>query len=366
MSILLRDIMTAIEDFAPRVYQESYDNSGLIYGRPEMPIHGALLTLDCTEAVIDEAITKDCNLIIAHHPIVFKGLKSFTGKNYVERTLLKAIENKIAIYACHTNLDKVKGGVSFEMANRLGLTDTRLLQAESGHLNKLVTYIPKASADALREALAAAGAGKIGDYDSCSFSSMGEGRFRANEQAQPFVGKKGEWHTEPEEKVEVIVDNARLGMVIAAMKANHPYEEPAYEIHPVKNEYSEVGLGVIGNLAEPMDEISFLEQLKVVFQLKTLKHTPVLGKKVQKIALCGGSGSFLIETAKSARADVYVTADIKYHEFFDADNQLLLADIGHFESEQYTYAIFERIIREKFPIFALQISSINTNPINFL
>lgn len=366
MSVLLRDIIQVIENFAPRIYQESYDNSGLLYGRPEMPIHGALLTLDCTEAVIDEAIAKDCNLIIAHHPIVFKGLKSFTGKNYVERTLLKAIENKIAIYACHTNLDKVKGGVSFEMANRLGLQDTQLLKAESGHLNKLATYIPSSHADLLREALAAAGAGQIGNYDSCSFSSIGEGRFRANEDAQPFVGKKDELHTEVEEKIEVLVDNARLASVIAAMHANHPYEAPAYEIYPVKNEFAEVGLGVIGMLAEPMDEKSFLAHVKDVFQLKIVRHTPFLNKKVQKVALCGGSGSFLIENAKSAKADVYVTADIKYHEFFDADNQLLLADIGHFESEQYTSAIFERIIREKFPIFALQISSINTNPINFL
>lgn len=366
MSIHLRDIIQVIEGFAPRIYQESYDNSGLLVGRPEMLVEGALLTLDCTEAVIDEAIAKKCNLIIAHHPIVFKGLKTFTGKNYVERTLLKAIENKIAIYACHTNLDKVKGGVSFEMANRLGLQQIKILQPANGLLNKVCSFVPTAHADKLLHALAEAGAGKIGDYDACSFSTVGEGRFRANENADPFVGKKNEVHREEEIKIEVIVDDARLGNVIATLKANHPYEEPAFDIFPLKNSFSEVGLGAIGRLANPMEEMDFLDLLKQVFQLKTVRFTPLLGKKVQKIALCGGSGSFLIETAKNVAADVYVTADIKYHEFFDADNQLLLADIGHFESEQYTSSIFERIIREKFPTFALQISTINTNPINFL
>lgn len=363
--MILNDIITEIEKFAPLSYQESYDNCGLLTGNKQMNVTGALLTLDCIEATIDEAIQKKCNLIIAHHPIIFSGLKKLNGSNYVERTIIKAIQNNIAIYACHTNLDNVKLGVNKKIADKLGLVNQQILAPKKSLLKKLVTFVPQTHLEQVRESVFAAGAGNIGNYDKCSFTTEGIGSFRGNNDSNPFLGKKGELSLENEARLEVIFENHQEFNILNALKQNHPYEEVAYDIYQLDNSYQNIGSGMIGEFEKPMTEIEFLERLKAVFKLKTVKYTGFLNKSVQKVALCGGSGSFLLKNAINSKSDVYVSSDFKYHEFFDAEDQILIADIGHYESEQFTPEIFYEIISNKFPTFATYLTEINTNPVNY-
>ncbi|WP_346318996.1 Nif3-like dinuclear metal center hexameric protein [Chitinophaga sp. YIM B06452] len=362
----IRDIIQVIETFAPLSYQEHYDNAGLIFGRPEWEVKGALLTLDATEAVLDEALEKGCNLVIAHHPIVFGGLKKITGRNYVERVAIKAIKHDIAVYAAHTNLDNVRAGVSAMMAERLGLTGTKVLDPKRELLRKLFTFVPADKAGALRDALFAAGAGHIGKYSECSFSQEGTGTFKGAADTDPYVGKPGERHAEGETKVEVIFPAWMEGKVIAALLKHHPYEEVAYDIVKLENSYAEVGSGLVGQLPGEMEEMDFLRLVKERFRTGCVRYTPLRGKKVKKVAVCGGAGSFLLKQAKAAGADAYVSADFKYHEFFDAENQLIIADVGHFESEQFAVDLFYHILTENFRNFAPLKSTINTNPVNYL
>lgn len=362
----IRDIIQVIENFAPLSYQEHYDNAGLLFGRPEWEVKGALLALDATEAVLDEALEKGCNLVIAHHPIVFGGLKKITGRNYVERVAIKAIKNDIAVYAAHTNLDNVRAGVSAMMAERLGLTHTRVLDPKRELLRKLFTFVPAADAEIVRSALFAAGAGHIGKYSECSFYHEGTGTFKGAADTDPYVGKPGERHAEGEIKVEVIFPAWMEGQVVQAMLKHHPYEEVAYDIVKLENGYAEVGSGLIGQLPSEMDEMDFLRWVKERFRTGCVRYTPLRGKKVRKVAVCGGAGSFLLKQAKAAGADAYVSADFKYHEFFDAENQLIIADVGHFESEQFAVDLFYHILTENFRNFAPLKSIINTNPVNYL
>ncbi|MBO9150720.1 Nif3-like dinuclear metal center hexameric protein [Chitinophaga sp. GCM10012297] len=362
----IREIIQVIEGFAPLSYQEHYDNAGLLFGRPEWEVKGALLTLDATEAVLDEALEKGCNLVIAHHPIVFGGLKKITGRNYVERVAIKAIKNDIAVYAAHTNLDNVRAGVSAMMAERLGLTHTRVLDPKRELLCKLYTFVPAADAEIVRNALFAAGAGHIGKYSECSFYHEGTGTFKGSAETDPYVGKPGERHAEGEIKVEVIFPAWMEGQVVQAMLKHHPYEEVAYDIVKLENGYAEVGSGLVGQLPEAMDEMDFLRWVKERFQTGCVRYTPLRGKKVHKVAVCGGAGSFLLKQAKAAGADAFVSADFKYHEFFDAENQLIIADVGHFESEQFAVDLFYHILTENFRNFAPLKSIINTNPVNYL
>lgn len=362
----LSELLDYLESIAPPAFQESYDNSGLIVGRRDMDVRAALVTLDCTEAVVEEAIRLDANLIIAHHPIVFSGLKKFNGKNYVERTVMNAIRHDIAIYAAHTNLDNIEGGVNAEIARRIGLQDTRILSPKSGLLRKLVTFCPHAQADAVRDALFAAGAGTIGDYDECSFNLEGNGTFRGDENTDPFIGEKGKRNTVGETRIEVIYPAYREGKILTALLQAHPYEEAAYDLHPLQNSWKQVGSGMIGKLPEPLPVMDFLRKLKTDMQAPVIRYTPVEGKMVQTIAVCGGAGSFLLPEALAARADVFVTADYKYHQFFDAEGRLVIADIGHYESEQFTKDLLMGLVREKFPTFAIRLSEIQTNPITYL
>jgi len=363
--MILKTIITEIENFAPLAYQESYDNCGLLTGNKEQEITGAILCLDCTEAVVEEAIQKKCNLIIAHHPIIFGGLKKLNGNNYVERTVIKAIQNNIAIYACHTNLDNVKLGVNKKIANKIGLINTQILAPKKSLLKKLVTFVPAAYLTKVQESLFNAGAGNIGNYDSCSFVLEGIGSFRGNENSNPFIGEKGKLSLEKETRLELIFETINESQILSALKQNHPYEEVAYDIYQLENTYQNIGSGMVGELEKPVSEIELLELLKSTFKLKLIKHTPLLNKSIKKVALCGGSGSFLLKNAINSKSDIYISSDFKYHEFFDAENQILVADIGHYESEQFTPEIFYEIISNKFPTFASYLTETNTNPVNY-
>jgi dinuclear metal center YbgI/SA1388 family protein len=366
VELKVRDIVSAIEEMAPLSYQESYDNAGLIVGCPQDEVTGVLICLDVVEKVVEEAKAKGANLIIAHHPIVFKGLKRFNGNNYVERTVMAAIREGIAIYAAHTNLDAVQGGVNSRICEKLGLEDPRVLSPIEGDLKKLVTFIPTDHAEMVRNALFDAGAGCIGNYDSCSYNLEGTGSFRGGENTQPFVGKQGVVHLEPEVRVETIFPRHLQGKVLSALQDAHPYEEVAYDIYSLDNANTQVGIGMVGELSEPMDTMDFLSKVKVVFEAGVVRYTSIVKPQISRVAVCGGSGSFLLKNAIAAQADIFITGDFKYHEFFDAEDRIVIADIGHFESEQFTKEIFYERVTKKFPNFAVLMSEINSNPINYL
>jgi len=362
----VKSICELIEEVAPLALQESYDNAGLLIGDSQMEVTSVLVCIDITEEVIEEAIQKKCNLIISHHPLIFNGLKRLTGQNEVQRCVAIAIKSDIAIYAAHTNLDNVLQGVSGKMAEKIGLRSIQILQPKQNALLKLITYVPKLHSFRVREALFEAGAGQIGNYDECSFNIEGTGTFRANEKAKPFVGNIDELHSEPETRVEVILPDYMKYKVLEALLKTHPYEEPAYDFISLKNAWNQVGAGVVGELEVAEDELIFLNRIKSIFSIPAIRYTNLLDKKIKRVALCGGSGSSLLSDAISAKADVYISGDFKYHEFFDAQNRILIADIGHFESEQFTKDIFYEIITKKMPTFAVQISDSKTNPINYL
>jgi dinuclear metal center YbgI/SA1388 family protein len=361
----VQDITSFLETLAPSVLQEDYDNAGLIIGSPSMECTGILVSLDATPEVIREAISKKCNLVVAHHPIVFRGLKKINGKNYVEEAVMAAIKNDIAVYAIHTNLDNIIHGVNGKIADLLGLVNRRVLAPGSGRLKKLAVYVPVAHRDTLMDALFAAGAGHIGRYSECSFSVEGTGTFLAGEGTDPFVGEKGKRHTESENRLEVIFPSWLQGRVMAAMQSSHPYEEIAYEVYSLDNQYNEIGSGLIGDLPVPVSETEMLQNLSQVFRVPVIRHTVLKNKQVSRVALCGGAGSFLTRTAIAAGADMFITADVKYHEFFDAEGRLVLADIGHFESEQFTTDLLIDQLSRNFPNFAVLKTGVHTNPVMY-
>ena len=363
---LLSEIISCLEDWAPPVYQESYDNSGLLTGDKAMMVHKALIALDCTEEVVDEAIHSGCQLIIAHHPVIFKGLKKLTGQSDVERTVIKAIRNNIALYALHTNLDNVITGVNMAIADRLGISALEPLEPRKETLCKLYVYVPVSHLDTVRDAVFAAGAGHIGNYDQAGFTVTGKGTFRGNEMTNPFLGKAGLREEVDETRLEVIFPIHRTTEVHRALLSVHPYEEPAYDIVRLQNIQNTVGSGCIGILQEAEEELDFLHRVKKTFSCPVIRHSPLRGKKVKRIAVCGGAGSFLIPRALAAGADIFLTADLKYHEFFQAENRLILADLGHFESEQYTSDLIFQHISKKIPTFALLLSKTITNPVKYL
>jgi dinuclear metal center YbgI/SA1388 family protein len=365
MKLKVKDIIQLIETYAPPVYQESYDNSGLLVGDKNQEIDSVLISLDVTEDIVEEAVERGAGLILVHHPIVFKGLKRLTPDNYVQRTVISAIKHDIAIFAAHTNLDAVHNGVNFELAQKLGLQNVKVLQPAAGKLLKLYCFVPSDHADTLRRALFDAGAGQIGNYDSCSFNAEGYGTFRAGDDTNPFVGKKGEMHKENEVKLEVIFPVHTKSKLISVLKKVHPYEEPAFDIVALENSWEQLGIGMIGELPEKMEPVAFLDQVKEKLGVPHLKYTDSDKSELRKIAVCGGSGSFLIKTAMYAGADAFLTGDVKYHEFFDAENRMMIVDAGHYETEQFTKELFYRVITKKFPNFAVQISNRNTNPVKY-
>jgi dinuclear metal center YbgI/SA1388 family protein len=362
----IQALVEPLETFAPVYLQESYDNSGLLIGHPENEIKKVLITLDITEAIMEEALRKGCDFIISHHPLIFKGLKSITGKNMTERLVEKAIKSNIAIYACHTNLDNIYNGINEILSVKLGLTHTNVLVPKVDMLRKLVTFCPDEHAEKVRTALFEAGAGHIGNYDSCSFNNIGKGSFRGDENTNPFVGEKGKFHFENETRIETIYPVYIEGKVIKALLFAHPYEEVAYDIYKLENKFNQTGAGMIGELEQAMDETEFLHFIREVTQAGCIRHSDFTGKKIKKVSLCGGSGSFLIKDAISAGANAFVTGDVKYHDFFEAENKLLIADVGHYESEQFAKELIYSILKNKFPTFAVLISEINTNSVNYL
>ncbi|WP_345950465.1 Nif3-like dinuclear metal center hexameric protein [Mucilaginibacter sp. PAMB04274] len=361
----LNELTSFLESVAPLAYQEDYDNSGLIVGNGNREVTQALISLDCTEAVVDEAIASGCQVIISHHPIVFKGLKKFNGKTYVERVVEKAIKHDIALYAIHTNLDNVMDGVNARIAQTLGLKNARILSAKAGLLKKLVTYAPHSHADVVRNALFKAGAGHIGNYSECSFNTEGTGTFKAEQGTDPYVGEQGKIHQEAETQIKIIYPAHLESKLLMALFLNHPYEEVAYDLYTLSNQHQQVGSGMIGELESPLSENEFLRHLKNNMKAAVVRHTQLTGKLVKKVAVCGGSGGFLLKQAIAAGADVFVTADYKYHEFFDAEGRIVIADIGHFESEQFTQQLLYEIIQKKFSNFAVRLTEINTNPIKY-
>lgn len=362
----IKEITNYLEEIAPLSLQENYDNSGLIVGDENSFVKGVLIALDCIEDVVDEAILEGCNLIVAHHPIIFNGLKKLNGKNYIERTIIKAIKNDVSIYAMHTNLDNISNGVSAKIAEKLGLEDVKILAPKNDFLRQLAVYCPASHADKLRNELFNIGAGSIGNYDQCSFTSIGEGTFRANEGCNPYLGKLGERMKENEEKIEMIFPKNKEKEIISVVKSIHPYEEVAYQIYILDNIYENVGAGVIGQLPEFMDARDFLEMLKINMKTDCVRHTKLIKNQIKRVAICGGSGSFLLNNAKKADADIFITADVKYHEFFDSEEDIIMADIGHYESEQFTKKLIYDLLTKKITKFAVLLSKVNTNPIKYI
>ena len=362
----ISDITDYLEQHAPPALQEDYDNAGLLTGNRSAEVKGILICLDSTEKVIDEAMQLNCNLIIAHHPVIFKGLKKITGANYVERAVIKAIKNDIAIYAIHTNLDNVINGVNKKIAEKLEITDTKILKPRKSGQSKLISFIPKENVLEVLDAVHEAGAGIIGDYDHCSFRTSGTGRYKPNEKANPHIGQKNIMEEVEEVRIEVIFPNHKSEDIISALKKSHPYEEVAYYIQRTENVDEEVGSGIIGNLKKELSIKEFLTCLKQKLRLAHYRYTPVNLKKIKKVAVCGGSGSFLISTALKMGADAFISADIKYHEYFDGEGKMLIADIGHYESEVYTKELIFELLNKKFSNIALQLSEVNTNPIRYI
>lgn len=361
----ISDITGVLENLAPLAYQESYDNAGLITGQPQWECTGITVALDATPEVIEEAAAKGHNLVVAHHPILFSGIKKITGSNYVEKALITAIKKDIAIYAIHTNLDNLIDGVNGKMADLLGLQNRKVLQSRPGILRKLACFAPVDHANTLLNALFEAGAGKVGNYSECSFQMTGQGSFRAGEHAKPFVGQVGTRHYETETRIEVIFPAVKEKSIVEALLRNHPYEEVAYDLYPLNNTVSGIGAGLIGELEQELPVEEFLTSLKTLFKVPVIRHSPLVKNTVKKVALCGGAGSFLIFNALQSGADIYITGDLKYHEFFDANGRLILADIGHFETEQYTIDLLCDILAEKFPTFAVFKTEVKTNPVNY-
>jgi dinuclear metal center YbgI/SA1388 family protein len=361
----IADVARFLNELAPAAYQESYDNSGLITGNSSWEVKGALVTLDCTETVVDEAIENGCNLIVAHHPILFRGIKKLTGSNYVERTIIKAIKNDIAIFAIHTNLDNVYAGVNKMIADKLGLINQKILLPKKETLVKLVTFSPRAHTEKVLAALHSAGAGQIGEYKNCSFTLEGTGAFSPSQNAKPFSGQPGGNEKVQEDRVEVILPKHLERQVLQALKASHPYEEVAYYLTDLQNENQEVGAGMIGELKEEMDTQTFLKRVKTEMQAGCLRHTSIVHPKIKKVALCGGAGSFLVPQAKQSGAQIFISSDFKYHEFFDADSEIIIADIGHYESEQYTKDLLRNVLQRNFVSFASIFSKTITNPISY-
>lgn len=356
-------VISILEASAHPSLQESYDNAGLITGNAGWECTGIICALDATENVVLDALEQKCNLIVAHHPIIFGGLKKINGKNYVEQTIITAIKNDIAIYAIHTNLDNVLSGVNGRIAQELGLIHTAILAPKEGTLKKLCTFVPAAHAATVRNALFEAGGGQIGQYSECSFNSEGTGTFRAGMDASPFLGEKGITHSEPEIKIEMVFPAHRQGAMVSSLKQAHPYEEVAYDILTLSNAHPDLGAGVVGELAVPVEETVFLENIKKVFNVPVVRHTAFINRPIKRVAVCGGAGSFLISRALATGADAYLTADLKYHEFFDANGRMLLADVGHYESEHYTISLLQEILAQKFPTFAVLKTRVKTNPV---
>ncbi|PNW29336.1 Nif3-like dinuclear metal center hexameric protein [Formosa algae] len=363
--MIVQDVINHLEDFAPLNYAEDFDNVGLLVGDKTNTLTGILVTLDTLETVVDEAIANHCNLIVSFHPIIFKGLKKLTGQTYVERVVLKAIKHNISIYAIHTALDNHIEGVNAMICNQLQLVNTSILIPQNNTIKKLTTFVPKTEANTLRQALFDAGAGQIGNYSDCSFNLEGTGTFNPDQNANPTIGTKGEVHFEDETQISVTFVKHLESKILKALFNTHSYEEVAYEIITLENKNQHIGIGMVGEFESEMSETEFLSFLKTKMNTACIRHSALLGKPIKKIAVLGGSGSFAISQAKRAGVDAFITADLKYHDFFSAENELILADIGHFESEQFTKNGLVAHLTKKITNFAIVLSKTDTNPVKY-
>ena len=364
--MIIQHITDFLEHRFPLSLQESYDNCGLTYGHKKTALKGVLISLDVTEKIVEEAISKNCNLIISHHPVVFKGLKKINGSNMSERVIELCIRHEIALYAIHTNLDNHKEGVNKRIADKIGLVNTHILLPKKGTLVKLSVFVPEESTHTLSQAMFEAGAGSIGNYTECSFQSKGQGTYKPNKNAKPSKGNINQNSIENEMKLEFLVPLDRIGGVLHAMKTKHPYEEVAHDIVPLLNEQQDMGAGMIGTLKNPISTETFLKTIKKTFEAGVIKHTSIIHNEIKTVAVCGGTGSFLIEQARRKKADIFISSDIKYHEFFDANEELIIVDIGHYESEQFTINLIYENLKEKFSNFALHLTEVNTNPVKYI
>ena len=364
--MIIQHITDFLEHRFPLSLQESYDNCGLTYGHKKTALKGVLISLDVTEKIVEEAISKNCNLIISHHPVIFKGLKKINGSNMSERVIELCIRHEIALYAIHTNLDNHKEGVNKRIADKIGLVNTHILLPKKGTLVKLSVFVPEESTHTLSQAMFEAGAGSIGNYTECSFQSKGQGTYKPNKNAKPSKGNINQNSIENEMKLEFLVPLDRIGGVLHAMKTKHPYEEVAHDIVPLLNEQQDMGSGMIGTLKNPMSTETFLKTIKKTFEAGIIKHTSLIHNEIKTVAVCGGTGSFLIEQARRKKADIFISSDIKYHEFFDANEELIIVDIGHYESEQFTINLIYENLKEKFSNFALHLTEVNTNPVKYI
>ena len=362
----VKEVIALLEELSPLSYSEDFDNTGLLVGNASATVTGILVTLDTLEAVVEEAIEKNCNLIVSFHPIIFSGLKKITGKTYVERVVQKAIKHDIAIFSNHTALDNSWKGVNAMICEKLGLKNRNILIPQFGTIKKLITFVPSNDAEILRNALFAAGGGSVGNYENCSFNIEGKGSFKGNEASNPVKGKKGEIHFEEETQIGITFAKHLENNILKALFEVHPYEEVAYEITTLENQNQHLGMGMVGEFEKAMDEKAFLKFLKKTMQTDCVRHSELLKKPIKKVAVLGGSGSFAIDAAKNAGADAFVSADFKYHDFFKAENTILLADIGHYESEQYTKDLLHAFLKKKITNFAVLLSQTNTNPISYL
>ncbi len=363
--MIVKEVTDILEELAPLDYAESFDNVGLLVGNAQTEVTGILVTLDTLENVVDEAISKKCNLIISFHPIIFSGLKKLTGATYVERVVLKAVQHQITIYSMHTALDNSSKGVNAKICEVLGLERPKILIPQKSTIKKLTTYIPRDNANALKEELFKAGAGNIGNYSNCSFTVEGIGSYMPGAQTNPTKGRIGKTHFEEETQIHMTYPKANERSILKALFKHHPYEEVAYEISTLENTHQKIGMGMVGELANAMDETQFLQLLKDKMKLSVIRHSRLLGKKIKRVAVLGGSGAFAISAARAANADIFVSSDIKYHEFYQAEDEMIIADIGHYETEQFTKDLLVEYLTKKIPNFAISLSESITNPIKY-
>lgn len=362
----VQDVIHHLEDLAPLAYAEGFDNVGLLVGNKNNHITGVLVTLDTLEAVVDEAIKNKCNLIVSFHPIIFSGLKKLTGRTYVERAVMKALKHDISIFAIHTALDNALNGVNDMICKQLGLVNRKILIPQSETIKKLTTYVPSVEAEKLRSALFQTGAGCLGNYENCSFNIEGKGTYKGNEKSNPVKGEKGKVQREDEVQIHITFQKHLESQVLESLFKTHSYEEIAYEITTLENENQNIGMGMIGNLTKEQEVESFLKDVKLKMNTPFIRHSKIVKNTIKKVAVLGGSGSFAISAAKSAGADVFITSDLKYHDFFQAENAIVLADIGHYESEQYTKNLIASYLRKKITNFAIILSTTETNPVKYI
>ncbi len=365
----IADIEQIIEGWAPQWTAWERDNVGLQVGDRARSVSRVLVALDVTEQIVEEAREKRAELIVSHHPLLFRPPSSITASNDIGRLVLMLVESRIAVYSAHTNLDFTKQGVSFALAETLGLKKIRFLSPLKGMQSKIVVFVPADHADRVAEGMSSAGAGVIGEYSSCSFRLSGAGTFRGSPNSHPVVGKAGRPETVEEMRLEMIAPRARVSAIVAAMKEAHPYEEVAYDVYPLDNESTNYGMGAIGELEAAQTLKTFLEHSKRALKAEALRFTGDLHRKIRHVAVCGGSGSDLLPTALSAKADVFVTADVRYHTFHAAGD-LALVDAGHWETEQVILEPLadrlRRAAKQKKQRLEVLVTQYSTNPTHYL